>query len=35
MAKTILPDDLWKRLEPLLPKPREKPSCPICGTQAQ
>lgn len=23
MAKTILPDDLWNRLEPLLPKPRE------------
>jgi transposase len=23
MAKRILPDDLWKRLEPLLPKPQE------------
>ncbi len=23
MAKPILPDDLWKRLEPLIPKPKE------------
>ena len=23
MATTILPDELWKRLKPLLPKPKE------------
>jgi hypothetical protein len=23
MARPILPDDLWKRLEPLIPKPKE------------
>src|SRR5438270_10629794 len=23
MASSVLPDDLWKRLEPLLPKPKE------------
>jgi hypothetical protein len=31
MATTVLPDDLWKRLEPLLPKPKENrnrsPAC--------
>jgi transposase len=31
MAKTILPDDLWKRLEPLLPKPRENRHVQFAG----
>src|SRR5260370_25798373 len=31
MAKTILPADLWKRLEPLLPKPRENRHVQFAG----
>lgn len=31
MAKTILPDDLWKRVEPLLPKPNENRHVQFAG----
>src|SRR3954469_8188737 len=31
MARTILPDDLWKRLEPLLPKPKENRHVQFAG----
>jgi transposase len=31
MATTVLPDDLWKRLEPLLPKPKENRHVQFAG----
>ena len=31
MATTILPDELWKRLEPLLPKPKENRHVQFAG----
>src|ERR1700716_1638337 len=31
MAKPILPDDLWKRLEPLIPKPKENRHVQFAG----
>jgi len=31
MATSVLPDDLWKRLEPLLPKPRENRHVQFAG----
>jgi transposase len=31
MANSILPDDLWKRLEPLLPKPKENRHVQFAG----
>jgi transposase len=31
MAQTILPDDLWKRLEPLIPRPKENRCVQFAG----
>src|SRR5438128_1119049 len=31
MAQPILPDDLWKRLEPFIPKPKEKRNVQFAG----
>ena len=31
MAQPILPDDLWKRLEPLIPKPKENRNVQFAG----
>lgn len=31
MAKSVLPDELWKRLEPLIPKPKERRHVQFAG----